>query len=41
MIPRRMLIHELTEPVKGIVIENKRTIDMQRELFEVIWETTG
>ncbi|MCC6520841.1 hypothetical protein IT403_02585 [Candidatus Nomurabacteria bacterium] len=39
MIPRRMLIHELTEPIKGIVIENKRTIDMQRELFEIMWNS--
>ncbi|MEI8223970.1 MAG: helix-turn-helix domain-containing protein [bacterium] len=39
MIPRRMLIHELTEPIKGIVIENKRTIDMQREMFEIMWDS--
>ena len=39
IIPRRMLIHELTEPIKGIVIENKRTIDMQRELFEIMWSS--
>lgn len=39
IIPGRMLIHELTEPIKGIVIENKRTIDMQREIFEILWHS--
>jgi sugar-specific transcriptional regulator TrmB len=39
MIPRRMLIHELTEPIKGIIIENKRSIDMQMALFEIMWNS--
>lgn len=39
IIPRRMLIHELTQPITGIVIENKRTIDMQREIFELLWNS--
>jgi sugar-specific transcriptional regulator TrmB len=38
IIPARMLIHELTNPIKGIIIENKRSIAMQKELFEIIWK---
>lgn len=39
IIPRRMLVHELTNPIRGIIIENKRTIAMQMALFEIIWNS--
>ena len=39
IIPRRVVIHQLTPPIIGIVIENKSVMQMHRELFEIIWKT--
>jgi len=33
------MIHQLKYPIVAIVIENKSTIEMQQELFEIIWNT--
>jgi len=37
--PQRLIIHQLTAPIMAIVIENKSTIQTQRELFEIIWRS--
>jgi sugar-specific transcriptional regulator TrmB len=37
--PQRLLIHQLGQPVMAIVIENKSTIKMHQELFEVMWNS--
>lgn len=37
--PQRVLIHQLSEPILGIVIENKSVIQMHREMYEIIWNS--
>lgn len=37
--PRRVLIHQLSAPILGIVIENKSVIQMHTEMFEIIWNS--
>ena len=37
--PKRLMIHQLVEPLMAIVIENQSIIQMQKELFEIIWKT--
>jgi sugar-specific transcriptional regulator TrmB len=37
--PQHLVIHQLTSPISAIVIENKSTIQTQRELFEIIWRS--
>jgi sugar-specific transcriptional regulator TrmB len=37
--PQRLLIHQLTPPVMGIVIENKSIIKLHKEMYEVIWRS--
>lgn len=37
--PQRVVIHQLTQPIIAIVIENKSIIQMQREMFEIIWNS--
>ncbi len=37
--PQRVVVHQLTEPIMAIVIENKSIIQMHKELFEIIWNT--
>ncbi len=39
IIPRRVLIHQLTHPIIGIVIENRSVIQMHKEMFEIIWNS--
>ncbi len=39
IIPKRVVIHQLTPPVNAIVIETKSIIKMQRELFEIAWRS--
>ena len=41
IIPRRLVIHQLTPPIMAIVIENKSVIQMHHELFEIIWRSVG
>ena len=35
--PQRVVIHQLTPPLFAIVIENRSTIHMQQEFFEIMW----
>lgn len=35
--PQRVAIHQLTPPIMAFVIENKSIIQMQQQLFEIIW----
>jgi len=37
--PQRVLIHQLTDPIIGIVIENKSVIEMHKEMYELIWNS--
>ena len=37
IIPKRVVIHQLTSPIIAIVIENKSVVQMHRESFEIMW----
>ena len=37
--PQKVLIHQLTDPILGIVIENKSVIQMHTEMYELIWNS--
>mgnify|MGYP001572833139 CR=1 FL=1 len=37
--PQRVLIHQLVQPIIGIVIENKSVIHMHQEMYEIIWNS--
>lgn len=37
--PQKVLIHQLEQPIMAIVIENKSTIKMHQEMFEVMWNS--
>lgn len=37
--PQRVFIHQLIQPIIGIVIENKSVIQMHKEMYEVIWKS--
>jgi sugar-specific transcriptional regulator TrmB len=39
LIPQMLIIHQLIAPIMAIVIENKSVIKMQKELFEIIWQS--
>lgn len=39
VIPKRVVIHQLTPPVLAIIIENKNVIQMHKEMFEIIWRS--
>ncbi len=39
VIPRRVVIHQLTPPIIAIVIENKSVIQMHQQLFEILWKS--
>lgn len=39
--PQRILIHQLEAPIMAIVIENKSTIKMHQEFFELLWKTAS
>lgn len=38
VIPKKVVIHQLTEPVFAIVIENPNIVRMHREQFEIMWK---
>lgn len=38
--PQKVVIHQLINPLSAIVIENKSTIQMHQQLFEIIWNST-
>ncbi len=35
--PERVMIHQLVKPIMVIVIENQNIIQMQKEVFEMLW----
>jgi sugar-specific transcriptional regulator TrmB len=37
--PQKVVIHQLTQPILAIVIENRSVIQMHREMFEIIWKS--
>ncbi len=37
IIPQRLMINQVRMPIMAIVIENESIIQMQRQLFEIIW----
>lgn len=39
IIPKKVVIHQLTPPVMAMVIENQSMVQMHRELFEIIWRS--
>ena len=39
IIPRRVVINQLKPPILAMVIENDSVIQMNRELFEIIWKS--
>lgn len=39
IIPRKIVIHQLTPPIMAMVIENKNIIQMHREFFEIMWDS--
>jgi len=39
VIPRRLLIHQLTTPVTAIVIENRSVIQTHQQVFELLWQS--
>ena len=39
VIPKRIMIHQLTPPIMAIVIENKSVIQMHTEFFEIMWNS--
>ena len=36
--PQMVVIHQITQPIMAIVIENKSIIRMHQEFFEIMWE---
>lgn len=39
IVPAKVVIHQLTPPVGAVVIESPSTVQMHRELFNVIWDS--
>ncbi len=39
IIPKKVIIHQLIPPFRAIVIENQSAVQLQRELFNTLWET--
>lgn len=39
VIPKKVVIHQLTPPIMAIVIENQSVVRMHQQLFEIIWRT--
>lgn len=39
IIPKKIIIHQLVPPIRAIVIENQSAVQLQRELFNTLWET--
>mgnify|MGYP001589474593 FL=1 len=38
ILQRKVILHQLTPPIRAIVIENESTAQLQRELFNTIWK---
>lgn len=39
IIPHRVVINQITPPILAMVIENESIVKMNRELFEMIWQS--
>jgi len=39
VIPKRIILHQLHEPLMAIAIENQSIIKLHQELFEIIWKS--
>ena len=39
LLPRKLLVAELTPPYITLVIENRSVVDLHREMFNVIWNS--
>jgi sugar-specific transcriptional regulator TrmB len=39
IIPKKVVIHQLTPPIMAMVIENQSVVRMHKELFEIIWKS--
>lgn len=37
--PQMLVIHQIISPVTAIVIENRSTIELHKQLFEIIWNS--
>lgn len=37
--PKKVVIHRVTPPIIAIVIENESVVQMQKEMFEIIWSS--
>ncbi len=37
----RVIIHQLTNPISAIVIQNKNVARMNKEMFEIMWKATA
>ena len=37
--PKKVVIHQLNDPIIAIVIENKNISKMNKEMFEIIWDS--
>jgi hypothetical protein len=38
IIPKKVVIHQITDPIFAIVLENKNIVQMHREQFEIMWK---
>ncbi len=39
IIPKKVVIHQMTPPIMAMVIENKSIVQMHKEMFEIIWKS--
>lgn len=39
VIPKKVIIHDLVPPISATVIESDSTVQMHREMFEVMWNS--
>lgn len=39
VIPKRLVLHQTVPPIFAVVIENYSLIEMQRQMFEMLWAT--
>lgn len=38
--PKKIMMHTLSEPITGVVLTNKSFIKMQKEFFEIMWNSS-
>ena len=39
IIPKKVVIHQLSDPVNAMVIENRHIVKMHQEIFEIMWNS--